>query len=249
MMKKKIFTLLLALMAVVAVAEAQKVTFTKLVLQKNQVYNNRKQMRLNYSFDVSGAKGHRLMLYAYIYCTRSDIHKYANGKQMFKTSDVMKCNNNINSFNNGWEGFFYDELNPLSGTRTYYIKAFVKDLTTKKWIGSSKFIEFKMQGRGGNTPNTHTQPTQPTQPVQPVQPVQPTEPQRVEVQVTCTYCNGSGLEWSGNCLHDHVGTNSITYVPEVYCQACRKTHCSECQRHDNCYHCDGKGYRIEYKYR
>lgn len=207
-------------------AAGQTVQFTKLELKKNQVYQGHKQMQLHYSFNIKGVKGHRYRLYAYIYCTNKDIHKFSNGKQMFKTSDVISFNSNTTKGIKGWVGFYVNEMNPHSGTRTYNVEAFVKDLNTNKWIAHSKFLPFKMQGGTNNSPSRPTQPTQPTQPAQ---------PQRVEVQQVCTKCYGSGF-YHLSCFHQE------NDAQEVFCNACKTTHCSKCTDHRNCLACNGKGY-------
>lgn len=213
-------------------AAGQTVKFTKLELKKNQVYQGRKQLQLHYSFDIKGIKGHRYRLYAYIYCTDQEIHKFSNGKQMFKTSDVISFNNNTTMGIKGWVGFYVNEMNPHPGTRTYNVEAFVKDLNTNKWIAHSKFLPFKMQGGTNNSPS---RPNQPSRPTQPNRPSQPAQPQRVEVQQPCTKCYGTGF-YHLACFH------SENDAQEVFCSACKKSHCSKCTSHRNCYACNGKGY-------
>lgn len=206
---------------------AQGVKFNRVVMRKNQVYNGRRQTQVHYNITINGAKGHRCRLYAYIYSTNSDIHTFANGKQMFKTSDVLVCNNNASGWK-GWVGFYNDEMNPLPGARTYYMKVYVKDLTTDKWIANYPFIEFNMRGRSGNTPNTHTQPTQPTRPVQ------PSRPQGGGTQTVCMVCKGSGV------LYEYCGHIENTTEP-IFCPACKTSHCKLCTNHKQCLICMGRG--------
>ena len=210
-------------------AAGQTVKFTKLELKKNQVYQGRKQLQLHYSFDIKGIKGHRYRLYAYIYCTDQEIHKFSNGKQMFKTSDVISFNNNTTMGIKGWVGFYVNEMNPHPGTRTYNVEAFVKDLNTNKWIAHSKFLPFKMQG------GTNNSPSRPNQPSRPTQPAQPTRPQGGGTREKCIVCNGSGV------LYEYCGHVENTTEP-IFCTACRTSHCKLCTTHKQCPVCSGQGH-------
>lgn len=64
-------------------------------------------------------------------------------------------------------------------------------------------------------------------------------------EITCKECNGTGLIYS---RHNYCLPGTTTWHSNKttrYCDACRKSHCTECNRHDNCKKCEGTGKLIQ----
>lgn len=137
-MKSIIFAFCLALFPFYGFA--QSVTFSHYSLDANVSDGTGHEiLKYNYSATVSGCMNHNIKFYMVVNTpVQHARHKYQDGSDMCSVSENLFCQTNSTSTNDGsWLGIYQDQLNPLPGENTYYVRIEAKDETMGRWLGGT----------------------------------------------------------------------------------------------------------------
>ncbi len=124
------------------------VQFTRLELKHNVPDNSgRKMLQCWFSFSAQGVYQHQLQPVLSIEIPQGTSHVLADGSPMVYEGTTYNCvYPGINTINNAWLGYYNDALNPLPGTKTYYVCIYIKDVTTGQYIAKSNYLSFDNTG-------------------------------------------------------------------------------------------------------
>jgi len=100
----------------------------------------RQMMKAHFNIDIKNNVGHTVKVYMYVYREDGSIHQWANGGNMYSTTNNGECNWETTHWET-WVGIYNDSLNLQSG-QNYYVMLWVKDETTGEWLSSSSKLTF-----------------------------------------------------------------------------------------------------------
>lgn len=129
------------------------VTFSKCNLEHNVINNNRKMLKCNYTANVIGVKGHDVQFTMTIECPKGTLLYGKNGNALESKTKALDATYDNSKFDS-WLGIYNDNLNPLPGKNTYYVRVTVKDLTTGKTLGKSNYVTYTQTGSSNSNNNS-----------------------------------------------------------------------------------------------
>ena len=129
-------------------------TFSQCYLEHNVINNNRKMLKCNYIANVKGVKGHDIQFIMTIECPKGTLHYGKDGKTLEAKSKTFTVSYDNSKFDK-WQGFYNDNLNPLPGKNTYYVRITAKDLTTGKTLGKSDYLTYTQTGSSNSKNNNN----------------------------------------------------------------------------------------------
>jgi hypothetical protein len=193
--------------------------FNNFSLEHNVPNGGRTMLKANYDLEVSGCKGHKMLVYFNIL----DENK---NRIMSVYTKLSKAPYPTTQWNNTWIGIYNDRIYAKQGRHTYYAQLSVVDKKTKKTLATSELITFEMTG--SQQYNNYTPQYQYNIPPSNYQ--QPNNNnnnnQGGSYRISCTRCGGDG-----RCRGYG---NTVAYM-NMHCAGTGK--CSTCL---------GKGYTINH---
>lgn len=188
--------------------------FKNFSLEHNVPYGYGTMLKANYDLEVTGCKGHRMIIYF-------DIFNEDDIRVIRVYTKLSKAKYQTSQWNNSWIGVYNNRINAKQGTHTYYAKLSVMDKRTKKILATSESISFQMTG--SQQYNNYIPQNQYNIPPSNYQ--QPNNNnQGGSYRISCTRCGGDG-----RCR----GYGNTTAYMRMHCGGSGK--CSTCY---------GKGYTI-----
>jgi hypothetical protein len=130
------------------------VTFSQCNLEHNVMYNDKKMLKYSYVANVRGVKGHEIQFIMTIECPKGTFHYGNDGKVLESKSKVLTATYDNTKFEK-WQGIYNDNLNPLPGKNTYYVRITAKDLTTGKTLGKSDYLTYTQTGSSNSNNNSN----------------------------------------------------------------------------------------------
>lgn len=193
--------------------------FNNFSLEHNVPNGGRTMLKANYDLEVSGCKGHKMLVYFNIL----DENK---NRIMSVYTKLSKAPYPTTQWNNTWIGIYNDRIYAKQGRHTYYAQLSVVDKKTKKTLATSELITFEMTG--SQQYNNYTPQYQYNIPPSNYQ--QPNNNnnnnQGGSYRISCTRCGGDG-----RCRGYG---NTVAYM---------NMHCAGTGKCSTCY---GKGYTINH---
>ena len=125
------------------------VTFSQCNLEHNVMYNDKKMLKYSYVANVRGVKGHEIQFIMTIESPKGTFHYGKDGKVLESKSKTLTASYDNTKFDK-WQGIYNDNLNPLPGKNTYYVRITAKDLTTGKTLGESDYLTYTQTGSSNN---------------------------------------------------------------------------------------------------
>ncbi|MCR5193074.1 MAG: WG repeat-containing protein [Bacteroidales bacterium] len=113
--------------------------FSNFSLEHNVPNGGRTMLKANYDLEVTGCKGHKMLVYLNI------LDENRNKIRSVYTK-LSKAPYQTTQWNNIWIGIYNDHLYAKQGTHTYYAQMSVVDKKTKKTLATSDLIAFEMTG-------------------------------------------------------------------------------------------------------
>ena len=131
------------------------VSFSKCNLEHNVTHNNRKMLKCNYTANVIGVKGHDVQFIMTIECPKGTLLYGKNGNALESKTQALDATYDNSKFDS-WVGIYNDNLNPLPGKNTYYVRITAKDLTTGKTLGKSDYVTYTQTGSSNSNKNNNS---------------------------------------------------------------------------------------------
>lgn len=146
---KKLFSILAMLVIAATVLAGNVVSMT--TVSNNVINNGVSSLKISVSFDADGMN-HSFRPIVLIYDRQDDnaYHKDTNGINATNTGCVCATGETIvgpyatNRIDKTDIFLPLSEVHPYTGTRTYYAKVWILDVTTNQYICSGQFIPFEI---------------------------------------------------------------------------------------------------------
>lgn len=128
------------------------ITFYNCNLEENATSSKgEKMVKYNYSYVITGAKGHELRKVFTIETPKGTLHHKKDGTPMEWDDGQPRVIENDNSdIKDRYYGLPHSILNLLSGKHTYYARMKIYDKGTGQLIGASPYLTFTMTGKTNN---------------------------------------------------------------------------------------------------
>jgi hypothetical protein len=154
---KRITFLCISLLCILAL-KAQTASVRKIWLEFDVTQNGVSGMKVHLTFDIQNMKGRNGRVIAYFDSPKGTGVKDKNGKYCTNGGNVCTsidiCPNYDNTIYDDLDLFIpIDELHLYPGKRNYYCRAFIQDLSSRKFLANSEFVSFEGTGVDNKSDN------------------------------------------------------------------------------------------------